>query len=268
MNAAAKVINVANFKGGVGKTTTTVLLSYLLAQRGERVLVLDLDPQANATDLLARTANLERLDTTLYQAMADKNLTKAIVKIKENLDLLPSDLDLVAFPFLLNKEAKDDNYKRAYFVDFLLAPLKSTYDYIFIDVPPTISDFTNNAVVSSDFVMIVMQTHERSLSASEKFIPYLQDMIDNYHAKIDLIGIVPVLMKKDGTVDNFIISEAEKLFEEDLFKAHISIRERIKRFDVNGITEEDHHDLKVLGMYNNVLDEMLMRIKKLEGVEV
>ncbi|MEK5394058.1 ParA family protein [Margalitia sp. FSL K6-0131] len=261
----AKVINVANFKGGVGKTTTTVLTSYILAKKGYKTLVVDLDPQANATDMLLRTADIKKTETTLYEAMKNKDFSQCLISIKENLDILPSDLDLVGFPMLLNEIVKDDNYKRAYYVDYLLRALHDMYDFIFIDVPPTISDYTNNAVVASDYVLIVMQTHERSLSAAEKFIPYLQGMIDNYGARIELLGVVPVLMKNDGTIDGYVMELAKDIFQENLFKTTVKIRERIKRFDVNGITEEDHHDAQALKMYEKLVDEMLERIEGIEG---
>jgi len=260
----AKIINVANFKGGVGKTTTTVLSSYVLAKKDYKVLVVDLDPQANATDMLLRTANVNQVNKTLYQGMQEKNLTDTVISIKANLDLIPSDLDLVGFPMLLNDVVKDDNYQRAYFVDYLLYPFHEKYDFIIIDVPPTISDYTNNAVIASDFVVVVMQTHERSLSAAEKFIPYLQGMIDNYDAKVDLLGVVPVLMKNDGTIDSYVIDLAKESFGNSLFNTTVKIRERIKRFDVNGITEEDHHDSQAIGMYEKLVEEMLKRIESEE----
>lgn len=261
----ARVINIANFKGGVGKTTTTVLTGYLLARRGFKTLVLDLDPQANATDMLLRTASINQVDKTIFQAMKDKDLSSCLVPIMENLDLLPSDLDLVGFPIYLNEMVEDDHFRRAYFLDYLLRELRNQYDYILIDVPPTISDYTNNAVVASDYVLVVMQTHERSLAATEKFIPYLQGMIDNYQADIELLGIAPVLLKNNGRVDCYIMAEAKKLFQESLFNTTIKHRERIKRFDINGITEDDHHDLQALSMYDELVREMLVR---LEGWEV
>lgn len=260
----AIVINVANFKGGVGKTTTTVLSGYILAKKGYKTLVVDLDPQANATEMLLRTADITKTETTLYESMKNGNLNDCLTPIKKNLDLLPSDLDLVGFPMMLTEIVKDDNYKRAYYLDYLLRKLHDEYDFIIIDVPPTISDYTNNAVVASDYVLIVMQTHERSLSAAEKFYPYLQGMIDTYDANIDLLGVVPVLMKNDGTIDSYIMEEAKDIFKDDLFKTTVKIRERIKRFDVNGITEEDHHDGQAINMYEKLVDEMLERLERKE----
>jgi len=259
-----KVINIANFKGGVGKTTTTVLTGYLLAKRGYKTLVLDLDPQANATDMLLRTASINKVDKTIFQSMKDKDLASCLVSIIKNLDLLPSDLDLVGFPIFLNEVVQEDHFKRAYFLDYLLRNIREQYDFILIDVPPTISDYTNNAVVASDYVIVVMQTHERSLAATEKFIPYLQGMIDNYQANIELLGIAPVLLKNNGLVDQYIIGEAKSMFNNHLFKTTIKQRERIKRFDINGITEEDRHDLDALAMYDGLVREILERLKELE----
>lgn len=259
-----KVINIANFKGGVGKTTTTVLASYHLAKKGYRTLLVDFDPQANATDILLRTANINSVEKTVFESIKDRKLSSCIVSINDRLDVLPSDLDLVGFPIFLNEIVKDDHYKRAYFLDYLLRDLHEQYDYILIDVPPTISDYTNNAVVASDYVIIVMQTHERSLAATEKFIPYLQGMIDNYETRTVLLGVVPVLMKNSGTVDRYIMEEAKKQFKDSLFSSTIKMRERVKRFDVNGITEVDHHDQYAHEMYKQLVDEILQRLSHLE----
>jgi len=256
----AIVINVANFKGGVGKTTTVCLLGYSLADLGYKTLVVDMDPQANATEMLTRTYNIDRVEKTLYQAMQQKDLSYCLMELGKNLHLIPAELDLVGFPMLLNEMAGEDTYKRAYFLDFLLTSIKDDYDFIIIDVPPTISDYTNNAVVASDYVLIVMQTHERSLAAAEKLIPYLEGMNENYNANVSLLGVVPVLMKNDGTVDNYIIEESKKSFGKNLLNTTIFIRERIKRWDVHGITSEDIHDWRSLNMYHKLTKEILERL--------
>ncbi|MGG3102061.1 ParA family protein [Bacillus velezensis] len=256
-----QVINVGNFKGGVGKTTTSTLFAYELSKTDRKTLVLDFDPQANATDILLRTAGLELPERTIYSGLQSKNLENCIVNIKENLDLIPADLDLVGFPLFLNEIANNDLKNRAYYLDFLLRPLRENYDYIIIDVPPTISDFTNNAIVASDYVLIVMQTQERSLSATEKFIPYLKQMVETYEANIGLLGIVPVLIKANGPVDQYILEEARKEFGENLLNSTIKLRERIKRFDVQGITEADIHDKEALKLFKNLTLELIERVE-------
>ncbi|ASK26217.1 ParA family protein [Bacillus licheniformis] len=259
----AKVINVANFKGGVGKTTTTTLVGNELAKAGFKTCVLDLDPQANATDILLLTGKLSQPEETIFSGFKKRDLTNCIVNIKENLDLIPADLDLVGFPLFLNEITGNDLFKRAFYLDHLLQPIREFYDYIIIDVPPTISDFTNNAIIASDYVLIVMQTQERSLSAAEKFLPYLQEMVDTYNANIEVLGIVPVLVKNNGTVDNYILDEARKTFGDSLLNSTIKIRERIKRFDINGITEEDVHDKEALGLFKDLTDEILERLEEI-----
>ncbi|MGR0121610.1 ParA family protein [Bacillus halotolerans] len=255
------VINVGNFKGGVGKTTTSTLFAYELSKTGRKTLVLDFDPQANATDILLRTAGLELPERTIYSGLKAKKLDDCIINIKENLDLIPANLDLVGFPLFLNEISNNDLKNRAYYLDFLLRPLREEYDYIIIDVPPTISDFTNNAIVASDYVLIVMQTQERSLSATEKFIPYLEQMVETYDANIGLLGIVPVLIKDKGSVDQYILDEARKEFGDDLLNSTIKLRERIKRFDVQGITEEDIHDKRALQLFNDLTMELIERVE-------
>ncbi|MBD0784684.1 hypothetical protein FX995_23820 [Pseudoalteromonas flavipulchra] len=99
------------------------------------------------------------------------------------------------------------------------------------------------------------------MSATEKFIPYLEQMVETYEANIGLLGIVPVLIKSGGSVDQYILDEARKEFGDDLLNSTIKLRERIKRFDVQGITEEDTHDKEALKLFNNLTMELIERVE-------
>lgn len=217
--AEAKVINIANFKGGVGKTTTTVLFSYLLAlKKDKRVLLVDFDPQANATDLLFKTFDIDSdaIDCTIYQAMKAEDLSKAVVKCHQNLDVISAEGDLRNFSRLLSSLFGNDYTLYPYLLDALLEPLKANYDYIFIDVPPTISDYTDSAIVASDYLAIVMQTQEFSLAAVEGFIPYVEEVLDNYETEIKFVATIPVLLQKRSKSDQYILAEAKKMFNDRL----------------------------------------------------
>ena len=126
-----QVINVANFKGGVGKTTTTVMLSLLLSQKNNKVLLVDFDPQGNATDLLYyKTFEKAAPQKTIYQAIQDKDLTPAIHALTDNLHIIPAEGDLRNFPRLLARMFGRDYIKYGFLLDALLMPLKDDYDYI------------------------------------------------------------------------------------------------------------------------------------------
>jgi chromosome partitioning protein len=259
----AITINSANFKGGVGKTTTTTIMAHQLADQGYKILVVDFDPQANATKTLFRTFDYgDVLSTTIYEAIKQEDLSKCLVPLSPNLHVLPSDLDLVDFPDYMFAKFNGDSYKSAWYLDYLLTDFKEVYDFIFIDVPPTISQFTNNAVVASDYILIVMQSHIESFEAAQSMIGYIGQINEHFKGGAEVLGVIPVLLSKRGSVDSWVLEQAENEFGSLMFENVVEIRERIKRFPVTGITKNDRHDFKALHLYDVVIGEFLDRILK------
>ena len=159
----------------------------------------------------------------------------------------------------LNKEFGLDE-TRNYIFNSLIKEIKENYDYIFIDIPPTLSDFTNNALSASDYILIVMQTHTFALEAIDTFIPYLLDIKENFNSKLDLIGILPVLMDNKGSIDQFVLESAKEKHKDVVFDVEIKIRERIKSFATLGIQERDFHDTRALEQYREVVKELIKRV--------
>lgn len=272
----AKKIMFGNFKGGVGKTTNSVMVSYELAKKGYKTLVIDLDPQANSTQILSRTYTLQNnkeleINNTMMKSIQEENIEQNIVSIMENLDLLPSYKDFVSYPDFLEMKflPTEENYKekRISYFSRLLKDIDHHYDYIIMDVPPTLSIFTDTALYATDEVIIVLQTQQRSLDGAEAFMEYLQSVYDKYHSiDFDVTGILPVLMKNDSIVDNQIIEDAKEDFGEDmLFDNVIKHMERLKRYDRKGISDPDYtnkwdiHDKRVHAIYEQVVDELIER---------
>lgn len=268
----AITLTVGNYKGGVGKTTNTVLIGYTLAEKGIKTLIVDLDPQANATKTLMLTKMLKEegdsittINKTIMRAIADGNLSDIQTKINDNLFLLPSNIDFEEFPRFLYKNALDRK-EEDFYIDKLLKPLKKEYDIIIIDVPPMSKEVTRNAVTTSDYVLISLQTQERSLTGAENYITELDKLNHLYDLDLTVVGLLPVLLKNKGTVDEYIINAAKENFGEgNMFKTIIPQMERIKRFDINGITDKDRHDEKVLSKYNDVTNELIERLNFYEG---
>lgn len=263
---SAKILTFGNFKGGTGKTTNSTMIGFELSNRNKKVLLLDLDPQGNATNLYLKTKStldgeVVIFDTTLMSAIKNEDPSSAIINIKENLDVLPSATDFSLFPrymeFLPNYE------DRVRYLSTLIEPLRNKYDYIIIDIPPTISLITDSALFMSDYCIIVLQTHERSLQGAEAFINYIQnDVIDKFKAPtLDVLGVLPVLLKNGAPVDVSTLENAKNEFgEENMFQTTIRNMERLKRYDITGITDEDMHDKRVSQVYIEVTDELLQRI--------
>lgn len=272
----SKKIVFTNFKGGVGKTTNSVMTAYELSKKGYKVLVCDLDPQANSTQLLSRTFKLQNkkelnIEQTMMVSIQNKDLKPAVVKIMDNLFLLPSNKDFVNYPDFLELTflPSTENYKEkriAYF-DYLLSKIEDDYDYIIFDVPPTLSIFTDTALYSTDYIIIVLQTQQRSLDGAEAFWEYAQEFYNKYdNVEFDIAGVLAVLLKNNSGIDNQIISDASESFGEgNMFKTIVRHMERLKRYDRQGISEKgftdisDFHDDKVHKLYGKLVDEIIER---------
>lgn len=288
----ATTLLFGNMKGGVGKTTNSVMVAYQLAKMGYKTLVCDLDPQANATQLLRRTYGLQhdgadlKIDKTMMVALSEQDIKSAIVNIMDNLDLLPSSEDFKSYPdfleitFMPDKEkiAEDPSslqsemsavkeQRISYFAK-QLEKVKKEYDVIVIDVPPTLSVFTDSAIYATDEVVIVLQTQQRSLDGAETFFEYLQQMYNSYSdVDFDILGVLPVLLKTRSGLDDQILEDAKADFGEDaLFEQIIHHMERLKRYDRTGIadhelTKADIHDRKIHYIYSELTKEIVERLK-------
>jgi cellulose biosynthesis protein BcsQ len=273
----AKVITFGNFKGGTGKTTNSAMMAYILSKLGYKTLLADLDPQANASSLYLHTKqritnNIVTFDKTLMSAIADEDLSDIIIEIKENLFLLPSFADFTSYPLFLEKKFPNSQLNRVTFLNELMTNIKDDYDFILVDVPPTLSTYTDSALLASDYTIIVLQTQERSLVGAEAYVGYLQELIDNYNADFDILGVLPVLLKNNSKVDEATLNTAKDKFgEENLFKNVVKNMERLKRYDIIGIvdpdsdTKYDIHDKRVMELYKRVTQEMLKRLEEIES---
>lgn len=262
----AITLTVGNFKGGVGKTTNSILIAYTLAQKGIKTLVIDLDPQANATKTLTLTKlnqdedGILTFEKTLMRGIADNKIDDLPIKIIDNLFLMPSNIDFEEFAKFLYQNTDNQTDEDFYFSK-LLDPIKESFDIIIIDVPPMSKEITRNAVTSSDYILISLQTQEHSLTGAENYIEELNKLNEKYDLNLTVVGLLPVLLKNTGTVDEYIIENAKEIFgESNIFSTIVPQMERIKRFDINGITNHDRHDLKVLQKYNEVTDELITRL--------
>lgn len=261
----ALTIVIGNQKGGVGKTTNTYLIAYTLAKMGIHTLVADLDPQANATKTLMLTKSQQEdtvysIKKTLMVGIQEKDLTDLPVKIMDNLDLIPSYIDFQDFTKYLYQNTNNE-YEETHLLEPLFNPLKKKYDVILLDVPPFSIEITRNAVIFSDFALISLQTHDDSLSGAEEYVNTLSKLQQEYQLDIEVIGILPMLHDARNGVDQTIIQSAKDEFgEENVFTNIVTQMARIKRFPINGITDKDRFDKRVLDKYQQVTDELLSRI--------
>lgn len=269
-----RIITFANFKGGTGKTTNAVLFAYTLAKQGYKVLVVDKDPQANATTFLLKTYMTEREETPvisnyMLDGVKAGDLATTIFTIHDNLDLIPNTPTFHLYPKFLQKKfpgmTDQAERERIFYFRELLESIQDEYDFILIDVPPTISDITDAALAATDYVVLVLQTQEASLDGAEVFINYLQDLLDEDKAQLEIVGILPVILKADSRVEQATMQNAIAIFgEENLFEHRVKTMERIKRFNSVGITNDDMHDHRVHNLYDEIVDEFIKRIVEIE----
>lgn len=260
-------------KGGTGKTTNSSLVSFRLAKMGYKTLLVDLDPQGNATSLLMKTQALNdnkiiTFDKTLMSAIADEDLEAIVTEIMPNLYLLPSYADFTSYPRFVEELYRDDYIARVNHFNTLLSSIRGQFDFVIFDVPPTVSIYLESAIMASTHVIIVMQTQEWSLEGAKTFNLYLEELNDAYSHEIEVIGVMPVLIKNQSKVDQKVLDTAQEVFgEENVFETIVRNMERVKRYSLAGISDPDNnelitdvHDRRVHEIYNELTGEILYRL--------
>src|SRR5699024_5826231 len=143
--------------------------------------------------------------------------------------------------------------------------LRDSYEFIFVDVPPTLQPTNDAAFYACDQLIVVLQTQERALSGAEQFVKYMQSvMIDRYNAPLDILGILPVLTERRAPVDEAVWKAAiDEFGTENICENHVLIQSRVKRFDMTGITDnsKDMWDKKAHNAYKAVAEEMIARLE-------
>ncbi|MDP5171099.1 MAG: ParA family protein [Bacteroidia bacterium] len=173
------VISVANHKGGVGKTTTTVNLGAALGRLGMKVLLVDADPQANAT----RALGLKKPEKSLYQVLAFQDDIRTAIHGGDAFDLIPSSVHLAGFE-------KNNDVGKEFILQEAFADIKDHYDFILIDCPPSLGALTISALTASDYAVIPLQSEFLALQGMTDFIKILRTVKTRMNKELDLLGIV------------------------------------------------------------------------------
>lgn len=204
----SKVISLLNHKGGVGKTTSTISIGAALVQLGKRVLLLDLDPQANLTLSLG----IPRQKHTIYEALRGEG-ELAPFNVKENLDVVPSTLDLSGAEMELINEAG-----REFILRELFEPLQTEYDYILIDCPPSLGLLTLNALTSSDHVIIPLQTEFLALQGLTKIKQVVDKVRFRLNKKLTIAGVVATMYDNRKVLNRDVVDTIRKYFGDKVFE--------------------------------------------------
>lgn len=211
-------ISVANQKGGVGKTTTAIQLAYNINQKGNRVLLIDLDPQANASSVfLDASPNSLKTEETVYAILKDKEDPKRIIKKTkwENLYLIPSSLALSEVEPLLTGNV--DGFFR---LQDSLEDVRSEFDFIIIDNPPNLGMLTLNTLLCSDFVVIPLQAAKFSLDGIRTILETIDTLNKKFRTKIKILGALMTMYDDRTTISKAMIEEMKKYLP--VFDGYIS----------------------------------------------
>ncbi|MDZ7611531.1 MAG: AAA family ATPase [Candidatus Moranbacteria bacterium] len=212
----ARVISLVNQKGGVGKTTTAVNLATYLASSGKPTLLVDLDPQGNASSGLG--LDVQSLEKSLYHSLVLKvHPREVMVKSKSiELSLLPSNQDLSGAAVELS-----DIENREFQLRSLIKELRNDFDYIIIDSPPSLGLLTVNGLAASDEVLIPVQTEYFALEGLGQLLNTIDLVKNNLHPSLEINGIVLTLFDRRNKLARQVVNEVRNYFSGNVFNAVI-----------------------------------------------
>ena len=250
-----RTIAVANQKGGVGKTTTTVNLSAALGAKGQRVLVVDTDPQGNTTSGFGVDKN--NIENTIYELMLDEITTdQCIIKnIVDNVDIIPANVNLAAVEVeLMDKE------NREYIVKNAIDWVKDQYDFIMVDCPPSLSTLTINSMTAADTVLVPIQCEFYALEGLSQLITTVNLVKERLNPELGMEGIVFTMYDSRNNLSDQVVENVKAHVEEKVYNTLIPRNIRLAEAPSYGMPI-NKYDPKSAGAvaYDSLADELIER---------
>ena len=250
-----RVIAVANQKGGVGKTTTAINLSACLAEKGQKVLAIDMDPQGNMTSGLG--IDKDEVEKNIYDLMIGQVGVEEVLQKEaiENLDIIPTSIDLSAAEIeLIGVDDKEFIIRNA------IAPIKDNYDYIIIDCPPSLSMLTINAMTTADSVLVPIQCEYYALEGLSQLIHTVELVKDRLNSKLEMEGVVFTMYDARTNLSLQVVENVKDNLQQNIYKTIIPRNIRLAEAPSYGLPI-NKYDPKSTGAesYMRLADEVIER---------
>lgn len=248
-----RTIAIANQKGGVGKTTTAINLSACLAEKGKKVLAVDMDPQGNMTSGLG--VDKDSVENTIYNLIiGESKMEEVLIKdVLENLDIIPTNIDLSGAEIeLLDVEEKE------YIVRNEIDKIKDNYDFIIIDCPPSLSMLTINAMTTADSVLVPIQCEYYALEGLSQLIHTVELVRDRLNPKLTIEGVVFTMYDARTNLSLQVVENVKDNLKQTIYKTIIPRNIRLAEAPSYGIPI-NKYDPKSAGAesYLRLADEVI-----------
>lgn len=260
--SGTRVFAIANQKGGVGKTTTSINLAACLAEAGRRTLVIDLDPQSNTTTGLG--VDSHKVGLSMYELLVDENVKVSDVvkaEIRPNLSLLPAKVDLYAADIeLVYLDQREYRMRRA------LESVKPNYDFILIDCPPSLGLLTVNALTASDGVILPLQCEYFALEGMQQLLNTIRLVRDRLNPKISLFGVVLTMYDPRTKLGSEVVREISEHFPKEKFQTIVARNVRLSEAPSFGLTILEHDPRSPGALaYKQLAEEVIARAANMEA---